>query len=620
MNQTKGYVTMRDGAQLQTQNVYPESVNFNPDADFEDPVVGDQKIATVLVQCPYDTAGSFADGLKGLPAQIGGVVSSFGLTYSAAVTLVQSRGLYKSGPPTQPDPPNAFDTARYTQKDAGDVGRWIRNQSWSNGVVMTQGVSAMGMMALLAASKASNMATSAAWYSITTNSLKDPWYRQGAIQTGILNGIINDGFLPPSEAYRVLPPLAQHENDDPTDPFWAPLVMEDWSRINWPTLIKASWFDMFQKGGLRSAAKIQEHSRCFGLFKCTHTLIVDALGHAGLGGFSEGPGVFPYNKTANDLLTTLEPALGAVLLFTFQGASNSIIAAGLSVFYAGLMSLVPDKIVHVLGSAGNYITAFNKWPEVTQRQVYLGTDGAVSWDQPASTSGSVTYTYDPSDPADTYGGWLFKQEINPHYEGCVDQSPLGARQDVLQFNTKPLQDELALCGPVTAHLTVGSTANDTDFLARLVDQYPSGERYLIAEGIIRMRWREQGRTPVPMVNGESYAVELDMWNVCWIFAAGHRVGVDITSSSSFMFLPNPNTGLPLQEHGIWPHGGNVYTGPNITADNTIFYGASRLTLPVVDKAELPNNFALNIPSPQQPPSEEQLMQMGTEALMQQNRR
>jgi predicted acyl esterase len=627
LNVTAGYVTMRDEAPLYTQNVYPSTVDFNSAAAdseaFASPVNGDQKIASVLVQCPYDTAGSFAQGLMGLPGQINGVVGALGLKYNAAMTLVQSRGLYLSGPPTQSVPPNEFDSARYTKKDSGDVAQWVLNQTWSNGVIMTQGVSAMGMMALLAASKESNIATSAAWYSITTNDLKEPWYRQGAVQIGILNGILNEGYLPPSEAYRILPDLAQNENDDPNDPFWAPLKMEDWSRVNWPTVVRTSWYDMFQKGGLRSAANIQKHARCFGLFKCTHTLIVDALGHAGLGGVAESGSngnVFPYNKTANDLLGALEPALAAVMLYTFQHATNNIIAAGLSVFYAGLMALVPDKIVHVMGSAGNYISAFSEWPEVTHRQIYLGDNNALSWDSPVSSSGSETYTYDPSDPADTYGGWLFKQAINPHYEGCVDQSPLGARGDVLQFNTQPLAEDLALCGPVTAHLTVGSTANDTDFLARLVDQYPSGERYLVAEGVIRMRWRDHGLTPVPMVEGESYPVELDMWNVCWIFAAGHRVGVDITSSSSFMYLPNPNTGGALQERGIWPNGGDVYTGPNITADNSIFYGSSRLTLPVVDKANLPNDYKSIIPTAQEPPSEEQLLQMGTEALIQQNRR
>ena len=78
-----------------------------------------------------------------------------------------------------------------------------------------------------------------------------------------------------------------------------------------------------------------------------------------------------------------------------------------------------------------------------------------------------------------------------------------------------------------------------------------------------------------------------LWSNCWIFKAGHQIGLDITSSSSFMYLPNPNTGLPLEPDGIWPSGGQPYKGRNVTAHNKIIYGASRVTLPTVDVADLP---------------------------------
>merc|ERR1711966_341943 len=114
--------------------------------------------------------------------------------------------------------------------------------------------------------------------------------------------------------------------------------------------------------------------------------------------------------------------------------------------------------------------------------------------------------------------------------GSVDQSPLGQRDDVLQFNTAALQQDRALCGEVSATITVASSAVDTDFIVRLVDQHPNnGPRYLIQEGIIRMRWREKLITPTMMVPGKHYEVEIDMWSACWIIKAGHSVGVDLTS-------------------------------------------------------------------------------------------
>jgi hypothetical protein len=274
--------------------------------------------------------------------------------------------------------------------------------------------------------------------------------------------------------------------------------------------------------------------------------------------------------------------------------------------------------------------------------MYLGHGGTLTWGSPSSTGasrvllgkekakvnttsgdyGNISFVYDPSDPAPTYGGWIFagsNMRNGSDSVGSVDQSPLGSRKDVLQYNTAPLQDDLALCGgDITATLTVGSTANDTDFIATLVDQHPTGERYLVAQGIIRMRWRERGLTPVPMLSGHTYEVDIDMWSTCWVFGAGHRVGIDITSSSSFMYLPNPNTGLPLQPDGIWPAGGEFYTGENITATNTVVYGASKISLPVVNKKDLPVMPAINIPGLSAPPSTAKLMEMGREALLQKN--
>jgi uncharacterized protein len=114
-------------------------------------------------------------------------------------------------------------------------------------------------------------------------------------------------------------------------------------------------------------------------------------------------------------------------------------------------------------------------------------------------------------------------------------------------------------------------------------------RMLVADGVLRMRWRNQtdrpggeSGKPLPlpaMVPGQAYLAQVDMWQACWVFAAGHRVGVDVTSSASPLYDVNPNTGEPLLNA----------TGANVTATNTIFQGegVSFLRLPVVTKADMP---------------------------------
>ena len=396
------------------------------------------------------------------------------------------------------------------------------------------------------------------------------------------------------------------------------------------------------------------------------------------------------------------------LVLCFAGATNDVIAVGLNVWWALLTKLVPDKIVFVLGSGGNYLTSFDVWPAYVNLTLFLSGNGTLTPVRPSV--GRVAYEYDPSDPAPTYGGWIF-QDTNPNDSGSVDQAPLRSRkvphtsiahqhrsvstahqqhrtpasragtarqhrtptshdhivrafvpshslfthhllthhtdregiphfspqcvclhalpsmclsacidrrlptrQDVLHFDGEPLTSDLPICGPISAALTVGSSANDTDFIIRLVDQYPTGERYLVAEGVIRMRWRDHVRTPIPMAVGTDYSIEMDMWRACWIFKQGHRVGIDVTSSSGFMYLPNPNTGLPLEPDGIWPQGGEFYKWQNITATNSVVFGPSSVILPVVSKAALPRIDPLVLPNVIKPPDRHELERVGREAL------
>ena len=601
-NQTNDLVVTRDGARLVTQTVFPPSAPFPP--------TGKTKRATMYVQTPYDANSPYSARIKAIPQLAEPVLKSVGLDFSLAVTLQQNRGLYAST--------GNFDNGNHTKTDAGETAAWILKQDWSNGVILTQGLSAMGMTALLAADASPPVPTRASWLSITTNDLREAFYREGLFRSGIFGVIVMPGFIQASKVPRA--PLAEREGNAQGLPFWEPLKFDEFSKVSWPSVHRTGWFDMFLKGGLRAAQGYYEHARCgFGVFGCSSTLLVDALGHAGLQGvpnFTNCPLCFPYNKTAQGLVENFEMKLSTALLFVFQGATNDLIAAGLNVFWAAATKLLPQKIVYVLGSGGNYLTSFDQWPKPTSQTLYLAPDASLVWEQPAASAGfSVTYVYDPSDPAPTFGGWLF-QNSNPNGEGSVDQALLRERSDVIHFDGAPLAAPLAICGAISATLAVGSTANDTDFIVRLVDQYPSGERYLVAEGVVRMRWRNETSTPLPMAAGAVYEVGVDMWSACWIFAAGHRIGIDVTSSSSFAYLPNPNTGLPLEPDGIWPQGGEVYKGKNVTATNSVHLGASAVTLPTVSASALPPMGPLpNILSllPKSLPAEAELLRMGAEA-------
>src|SRR2546430_13786484 len=82
------------------------------------------------------------------------------------------------------------------------------------------------------------------------------------------------------------------------------------------------------------------------------------------------------------------------------------------------------------------------------------------------------YVYDPTSPVTTRGGALL---MSPEYRaGPLDQTPIEVREAVLVYTTPVLEQDVEGTGPITVHLWAGSSAADTDFVARLVDLHPIG--------------------------------------------------------------------------------------------------------------------------------------------------
>ena len=97
---------------------------------------------------------------------------------------------------------------------------------------------------------------------------------------------------------------------------------------------------------------------------------------------------------------------------------------------------------------------------------------------------------------------------------------------------------------------MSSNATDTDFTAKLTDVYPNGYSALIQDGIVRMRWRNRASSTVAqlMQPGTIYAVNISLWSTSYIWATGHRIRVDVSSSNSQRFsVSAPQCGRRRQE-------------------------------------------------------------------------
>jgi putative CocE/NonD family hydrolase len=138
-----------------------------------------------------------------------------------------------------------------------------------------------------------------------------------------------------------------------------------------------------------------------------------------------------------------------------------------------------------------------------------------------------------------------------------------------------LGEEVEVTGPITLKLFAASTARDTDFTAKLEDVWPSGQSYLIADGIIRARYRLGDKRPDSLEPGEVYEFIIDLGATSNLFKAGHRIRVSIASSNFPKYDRNPNTGHAFGESSALT-----------VARQTIFHdhrSPSHVVLPVIPR-------------------------------------
>jgi len=105
----------------------------------------------------------------------------------------------------------------------------------------------------------------------------------------------------------------------------------------------------------------------------------------------------------------------------------------------------------------------------------------------------------------------------------------------------PLAEELELTGPIRAVLYVSTSVNDTDFTVKLVDLSPSGTPLLVTDGIQRLRYRLSLAKPVFVKKNEAYQISVDVGVTSYVFASGHRIRLEVSSSNFPRFDRNLNT-------------------------------------------------------------------------------
>jgi len=185
-----------------------------------------------------------------------------------------------------------------------------------------------------------------------------------------------------------------------------------------------------------------------------------------------------------------------------------------------------------------------------------------------------TFAYDPLHPTPSYGGNVCCAANSiPGTGGALDQRKMEERPDILVYTSEPLTADAELSGPITVTLYVSSDVKDTDVTTKLIDVLPDGTAYNLDETIQRLRYRDGDDHTVWLEKGKVYKVTLTPMNTSNLFAAGHRIRLEVAGSNFPRFDRNLNTG-----------GNNYDETEAVTAHTSIHHGKeypSTITLTVV---------------------------------------
>jgi len=199
---------------------------------------------------------------------------------------------------------------------------------------------------------------------------------------------------------------------------------------------------------------------------------------------------------------------------------------------------LPPFEAYVYETGANAWRTFDSWPPrgVRPSSLYLGSGGRLTRSASADDDGKARYDEYVSDPAKPvpYMGKILRER--PADYMVADQRFASERPDVLVYETDPLDDDLTIAGPITAHLFVSTTGTDADWVVKLIDVYPDdapalgGYQQLVRAEVMRGKFRNSLATPVPFVPGHVTPITYTLPDAFHQFKRGHRVMVQIQSS------------------------------------------------------------------------------------------
>ena len=225
----------------------------------------------------------------------------------------------------------------------------------------------------------------------------------------------------------------------------------------------------------------------------------------------------------------------------------------------------PPAGAHVFETGTNVWRHYPAWPppEATPQMLYFRQGGGLAHEPPTEADAGDSWVSDPAKPVPVVS---YTIAAIPDEYVVSDQRFAATRPDVLVYMTEPLEDDLAIAGPVSPRLFVSTTGTDSDWVVKLIDVYPpdrsepadhsadggndvglppaatlAGYQQLVRGWPLRGKFRNSFERPEPFEPGVVEAVSFDMPDVNHVFRRGHRVMVQVQSTWFPLMDRNPQT-------------------------------------------------------------------------------
>jgi putative CocE/NonD family hydrolase len=201
-----------------------------------------------------------------------------------------------------------------------------------------------------------------------------------------------------------------------------------------------------------------------------------------------------------------------------------------------------EKPVRYFAMGENHWREADAWPPAAKVASYYLVSpksgefrGDLSADAPREKKAFGSFVSDPAKPV-----------INSYSaSGAHDYRTLTERNDVLTFDSAPLERDTEVTGPIHAQIYLACDCRDTDLWVRLLDVAPDGTAFnLMSPGldVLRASYRNLKKGRQLLTPNRVYELHLDNLITSNVFRKGHRMRVQISATFFPNFSRNLHTG------------------------------------------------------------------------------